>query len=114
VISGLHHGYFDNDEAIADQIRASGARLLFVAISSPRKELFLSKQLERIGPVFAMGVGGTFDLVAGKTRRAPRWMQDMGLEWLFRLLQEPRRMWRRYLIGNARFLWIALKAWWRS
>jgi N-acetylglucosaminyldiphosphoundecaprenol N-acetyl-beta-D-mannosaminyltransferase len=114
VIAGLHHGYFDNDEAIADAVHASGARLLFVAISSPRKEFFLSKHLERIGPVFAMGVGGTFDLVAGKTRRAPLWMQGMGLEWLFRLLQEPRRMWRRYLIGNARFLGIALKAWWRA
>jgi N-acetylglucosaminyldiphosphoundecaprenol N-acetyl-beta-D-mannosaminyltransferase len=113
-IAGRHHGYFDDDEAVADEIRGTGARLLFVAISSPRKEFFLSRNLERIGPLFAMGVGGTFDLVAGKTRRAPRWMQDAGLEWLFRLIQEPRRMWRRYLIGNARFLGLTLRAWWRS
>ncbi len=114
VIAGRHHGYFDDDEAVADEIRRSGARLLFVAISSPRKEFFLSRNLERIGPLFAMGVGGSFDLLAGVTRRAPRWMQDAGLEWLFRLIQEPRRMWRRYLIGNARFLGLTLRAWWRS
>jgi N-acetylglucosaminyldiphosphoundecaprenol N-acetyl-beta-D-mannosaminyltransferase len=113
-VVGRHHGYFDDDAAVADDIRRSGARLLFVAISSPRKEFFLSQNLDRIGPVFAMGVGGTFDLVAGVTRRAPRWMQDAGLEWLFRLIQEPRRMWRRYLIGNARFLGLTLRAWWRS
>lgn len=110
-IAGRHHGYFDDDEAVADQIHDSGARLLFVAISSPRKEFFLSRNLERIGPLFAMGVGGSFDLVAGRLRRAPRWMQDAGLEWFFRLIQEPRRMWKRYLIGNARFLGLTLRAW---
>jgi N-acetylglucosaminyldiphosphoundecaprenol N-acetyl-beta-D-mannosaminyltransferase len=113
-IAGRHHGYFDDDEAVADEIRNSGARLLFVAISSPRKEFFLSRNLERIGPVFTMGVGGSFDLLAGVTRRAPRWMQDAGLEWFFRLMQEPRRMWKRYLIGNARFLGLTLRAWWHS
>jgi N-acetylglucosaminyldiphosphoundecaprenol N-acetyl-beta-D-mannosaminyltransferase len=113
-IAGRHHGYFDDDAAVADDIRNSGARLLFVAISSPRKEFFLSQNLERMGPLFAMGVGGSFDLLAGKTRRAPHWMQDAGLEWLFRLIQEPRRMWKRYLIGNARFLGLTLRAWWRA
>jgi N-acetylglucosaminyldiphosphoundecaprenol N-acetyl-beta-D-mannosaminyltransferase len=112
-IAGRHHGYFDDDETVADEIHRSGARLLFVAISSPRKEFFLSRNLERIGPLFAMGVGGSFDLVAGRLRRAPRWMQDAGLEWLFRLIQEPRRMWKRYLIGNTRFLGLTLRAWWR-
>ena len=113
-VAGRHHGYFDDDAAVADDIRRSGARLLFVAISSPRKEFFLSRNLDRIGPLFAMGVGGSFDLLAGKTRRAPHWMQRAGLEWLFRLIQEPRRMWKRYLIGNARFLGLTLRAWWRS
>jgi N-acetylglucosaminyldiphosphoundecaprenol N-acetyl-beta-D-mannosaminyltransferase len=113
-VAGRHHGYFEDDEAVADDIRESGARLLFVAISSPRKEFFLSRNLGRIGPLFAMGVGGSFDLLAGRTRRAPRWMQEAGLEWLFRLLQEPRRMWKRYLIGNSRFVWLTLRAWWRS
>jgi N-acetylglucosaminyldiphosphoundecaprenol N-acetyl-beta-D-mannosaminyltransferase len=113
-IAGRHHGYFSDDEAVADDIRASGARLLFVAISSPRKEFFLSKNLERIGPLFAMGVGGSFDLLAGVHRRAPRWMQEAGLEWLWRLIQEPRRMWKRYLIGNARFLVLTVKERWRA
>ena len=114
VIAGRHHGYFSDDAPVVEDIRSSGARLLFVAISSPRKEFFLSQNLDRMGPLFAMGVGGSFDLVAGKLRRAPRWMQDAGLEWLFRLIQEPRRMWRRYLIGNARFLGLTLRAWWRA
>jgi N-acetylglucosaminyldiphosphoundecaprenol N-acetyl-beta-D-mannosaminyltransferase len=113
-IAGRHHGNFDDDEAVADEIRSSGARLLFVAISSPRKEFFLSQNLERIGPLFAMGVGGSFDLLAGVTRRAFRWMQNAGLEWLFRLIQEPCRMWKRYLLGNARFLGLTLRAWWCS
>lgn len=113
-IAGRHHGYFDDDVAVADDVRRSGARLLFVAISSPRKEFFLSQNLDRMGALFAMGVGGSFDLLAGKTRRAPHWMQDAGLEWLFRLIQEPRRMWKRYLIGNARFLGLTFRAWWRS
>ncbi len=114
VVAGRHHGYFDDDQAVADDVRRSGARLLFVAISSPRKEFFLSRNLDRIGPLFAMGVGGSFDLLAGRLRRAPRWMQDAGLEWLFRLIQEPRRMWKRYLIGNARFLGLTLRAWRRK
>lgn len=113
-VAGRHHGYFDDDAAVADDIGRSGARLVFVAISSPRKERFLSQNLDRMGPLFAMGVGGSFDLWAGKTRRAPQWMQDAGLEWLFRLIQEPRRMWKRYLIGNARFLGLTFRAWWRS
>ena len=113
-IAGRHHGFFTDDDAVVEDIRRSGARLLFVAISSPRKEFFLAQNLERIGPLFAMGVGGSFDLVAGVLRRAPRWMQDAGLEWLFRLLQEPRRMWRRYLIGNARFLGLTFREWRRA
>lgn len=56
------------------------------------------------------GVGGTFDVVAGKVNRAPGWMQNVGLEWLYRVIQEPKRMWKRYLITNAQFLWLLMKA----
>jgi N-acetylglucosaminyldiphosphoundecaprenol N-acetyl-beta-D-mannosaminyltransferase len=112
VVAGRRNGYFTADEevGIADAIRASGARLLLVGISSPKKERFLAKHLERMGPVLAMGVGGSFDVWAGKTARAPMWMQRVGLEWFYRFAQEPRRMWRRYLIGNLRFGLLLVRA----
>ncbi|MBR8253781.1 WecB/TagA/CpsF family glycosyltransferase [Burkholderia ambifaria] len=110
-IAGMHHGYFwDDEEAVISMIRASGARLLFVAITSPRKENFINRWKAEMGVDFVMGVGGTFDVVAGKVRRAPGWMQKAGLEWLFRVLQEPRRMWRRYWTTNSRFAWMLLRA----
>jgi len=111
VIAGVRNGYFSDDAAIAHEVRLSGAQLLFVGISSPRKEEFLAAQLREMGPVFAMGVGGSFDVVAGLTQRAPLWMQRSGLEWFYRFLQEPGRMWKRYLVGNARFLTIVLREW---
>ncbi|MDI6692888.1 MAG: WecB/TagA/CpsF family glycosyltransferase [Anaerosomatales bacterium] len=113
VVAGAHHGYFDDAAAVAEDIRRSGARVLFVGISSPKKEFLLADHLAEMGPVFAMGVGGSFDVIAGVTRRAPRWMQVAGLEWLYRLIQEPRRMWRRYLVGNVRFAWLVAQEWWR-
>jgi N-acetylglucosaminyldiphosphoundecaprenol N-acetyl-beta-D-mannosaminyltransferase len=103
-LAGVHHGYFwDDEEAVVREIRNSGAEMLFVGISSPKKEQFIDRWRERLGVRFAMGVGGTFDIMAGKVRRAPKWMQRFGLEWLYRVIQEPRRMWRRYLVTNVRF-----------
>lgn len=103
-VAGLHHGYFEeNEEAVVNQIARSGARLLFVAISSPKKEIFIDRWKDKLGVNFVMGVGGTFDVIAGQVRRAPLWMQKSGLEWLFRVIQEPRRMWKRYLITNCKF-----------
>jgi N-acetylglucosaminyldiphosphoundecaprenol N-acetyl-beta-D-mannosaminyltransferase len=104
-IAGHHHGYFwENEAAVVQEIRNSGADLLFVGIASPLKERFIERWKSELGVGFAMGVGGTFDVVAGKVKRAPKWMQRTGLEWFFRVLQEPRRMWRRYLYTNTRFL----------
>lgn len=109
-IAGWHHGYFwDNEEMVVNEIASSGAKMLFIAISSPQKEEFMHKWRGKLGVKFAMGVGGTFDIVAGKTKRAPEWMQRIGLEWFFRLIQEPRRMWKRYLITNCLFLWYLFK-----
>ena len=109
-ISGSHHGYFwDDEQAMVEKIRRSGAKLLFVAITSPRKENFINKWKDELGVDFVMGVGGTFDIVAGKTKRAPVWMQKMALEWLYRLLQEPSRMWKRYLVTNTKFVSALLK-----
>lgn len=103
-IAGYHHGYFwDDEEALVKEIADSGATMLFVAITSPRKENFINRWKEQLGVKFVMGVGGTFDIVAGKSKRAPELMQKCGLEWFYRLLQEPGRMWKRYLVTNTIF-----------
>ncbi len=109
VVAGYHSGYFEDELSIVGDIRASGARLLMVGMPSPAKERFLARNLQQIGPVFAIGVGGSFDVYAGLTTRAPAWMRRIGLEWFFRFAQEPLRLWRRYLIGNARFIRIVAR-----
>jgi len=112
IIAGYRNGYFkkEDEENIARQIVQSGADILFVAISSPTKENFLNDYKYILNQVpFIMGVGGSFDVVADKVKRAPVWMQKAGLEWFYRFLQEPRRMWKRYLIGNSKFIWLVLK-----
>lgn len=111
IIAGYRNGYFKKDEekSIAQQIADSRADILFVAISSPTKEIFLNKYKHIIDIPFIMGVGGSFDVVAGKVSRAPLWMQNAGLEWFYRFLQEPRRMWKRYLVTNSLFMWYMLK-----
>ncbi|KAF0207710.1 MAG: beta-1 [Actinobacteria bacterium] len=104
-IVGVQNGYFDESESdrIVQEIRGSGARMLFVALPTPMKEYWIADHLEELGVPFCMGVGGTFDIVSGHITRAPIWMQSAGLEWVYRLFQEPKRMWRRYLVGNTRF-----------
>lgn len=109
-VAGYHHGYFwDDEESMVEKVRKSGAQLLFVAITSPKKENFINRWKDQLGVNFVMGVGGTFDVVAGKVKRAPLWMQNSGLEWLYRVIQEPRRMWKRYLTTNCEFAWLLLK-----
>ncbi|MFN3637766.1 MAG: WecB/TagA/CpsF family glycosyltransferase [Chloroherpetonaceae bacterium] len=110
-IAGARNGYYKPEEElkIVEEIRASNAQILFVAISSPKKEIFLNTYLDVMNVPFVMGVGGSFDVVAGLVKRAPLWMQKLGLEWLFRFLQEPRRMWRRYIIGNTEFILLLIK-----
>lgn len=105
-IVGYRNGYFSDEEsgAVAEEIRAAGPEILFVAISSPRKEYWLAEHGRTIGVPYVMGVGGSIDVVAGKTRWAPPWVRRAGLEWLFRLAQEPRRLGGRYLTTNARFI----------
>lgn len=105
VIAGYRDGYFTDEEtaAVCEQIRRSHAQLLLVAMSSPKKELFLRDHGAALGVPLVMGVGGAIDVLAGRTRRAPLRWQRAGLEWLYRLLQEPRRMAPRYASSNARF-----------
>lgn len=112
IIAGYRNGYFSpsEEEKVAKEIRDSGAHILFVAMTSPKKEIFLNKHKSFLNIPFVMGVGGSFDVVAGKVKRAPFWMQRWGLEWLYRVGQEPRRMWKRYLVTNSLFIVYVLKA----
>jgi N-acetylglucosaminyldiphosphoundecaprenol N-acetyl-beta-D-mannosaminyltransferase len=112
VLAGYRNGYWKGEAEEADvveQIRAARPDLLFVAISSPKKEQFLGRWQAEMKVPFAMGVGGTFDVAIGHVKRAPLWMQKSGLEWFYRFLQEPRRMFRRYFIEDMAFLWLFLK-----
>jgi len=105
-LCGWHHGYFseNEEETIAEDIRRTSPNILLAAMSSPRKEYWLAEYGPRTGAQFGMGVGGSIDVVAGVTHRAPEWMQQVGLEWLYRLIQEPRRLGRRYAVSNTQFL----------
>lgn len=112
IVAGYRNGYFkkEHERDIARQIADSGANILFVAISSPTKENFLFQNRDILKHVnFTMGVGGSFDVVSGLVRRAPVWMQKWGLEWLYRVYQEPGRMFKRYLVGNAKFIALTFK-----
>ena len=88
-----------------ETINASGADILLAAFGAPRQELWLARHQARLRPRVLMGVGGLFDFYSGSIPRAPIWMREVGLEWTWRLMQEPGRMWRRYLVGNPLFLY---------
>lgn len=105
-VAGSRNGYFDDSEqpAIADAVNESGAQLLFLGMTSPKKEIFVAGYGERSGVNLVHGVGGSFDILAGVTRRAPEGWQRLGLEWLYRAAQEPRRLGRRYLTTNVAFV----------
>lgn len=110
-VAGYRNGYFASSEAgaVAEAIKRTGANFLFVAMGSPAQELWIHSNLDATGAQFALGVGGSFDHISGLSRRAPRWMQQAGLEWLYRLAREPGRLWRRYLIGNTKFAWLVAR-----
>ena len=113
LVVGYRNGYFNKAEEsqVAQEIANTNANMLFVAITSPKKENFLYAYKEVLKNVnFIMGVGGSFDVISGKTTRAPLWMQNIGIEWFYRFLQEPKRMWKRYLVGNTKFILLVLKA----
>ena len=105
LIAGMHHGYFrpEEEERVVAEINESGADCLFIGMPSPHKERFLAAHREALATPFVMGVGGSFDVMAGIVSRAPSWAQQFGLEWLFRVLQEPRRLFWRYAETNTKF-----------
>jgi N-acetylglucosaminyldiphosphoundecaprenol N-acetyl-beta-D-mannosaminyltransferase len=95
--------------AVAREILAAQPHILFVALGAPKQEYWIHEHGKKLGVPLSIGIGGSFEMVSGAIRRAPRWIQAAGLEWLFRLALEPRRLWKRYLIGNAQFLAILLR-----
>ncbi len=110
-VVGARNGYYTpaEEESIAREIAATRPQMLFVAMTSPKKERFLARWSELMDVQVCHGVGGSFDVLAGLTRRAPRRWQALGLEWLYRVLQEPRRLWKRYLVTNTLFMGLVLR-----
>ena len=112
IIAGFRNGYFNEKEEkeIVKKINESQANILFVAMTSPKKEIFLNKNKNELKNInLIMGVGGSFDVISGSIKRAPKFMQEIGLEWFYRFIKEPRRLWRRYLFGNIKFILLILK-----
>jgi N-acetylglucosaminyldiphosphoundecaprenol N-acetyl-beta-D-mannosaminyltransferase len=108
-VAGMNDGYFQSDAAVCDKIRDSAADILLVGMGFSMQEKWIRNYQESMGVPVALGVGGSFDVMSGRLKRAPLWMQRYGLEWLYRLKQEKKRLWKRYLVSNTRFLWEVLK-----
>ena len=110
--AGWQDGYYDRDDeqAVMERIRDSGADCLFIAMPTPHKERIMREYKQMLNVPFIMGVGGSVDVIAGYVARAPLWMQHAGLEWFYRFVQEPRRMWKRYLTTNLAFAWLLARA----
>lgn len=114
-VAGMRNGYFrpEDEPDVLEAINESGADCLFVAMPTPRKERFLRKHRDALVPNFVMGVGGSFDVYGGKVARAPKVVQTVGFEWLFRVAQEPRRLWPRYYETNSAYAVLLLREWLR-
>jgi N-acetylglucosaminyldiphosphoundecaprenol N-acetyl-beta-D-mannosaminyltransferase len=108
-IAGFRDGYFGPDAhlSIVEEIRTARPDMLFVGMPSPFKEIWCERHRQRLDVPIIIGVGGSFDVLAGFIRRAPRMLQSLGLEWFWRLLMEPRRLWKHYLTNNSEFIWRA-------
>jgi len=115
-VAGHRNGYYQASEelAIVEMINNSNPDILLLGMPSPQKEFFVEKYKDQLQVKYFFGVGGFFDILSGKIKRAPVWMQKSGLEWFYRFIQEPRRMWSRYIIGNIKFIILVLKEKWRK
>jgi len=110
-VVGVRDGYFgkEHEADLSAQIRESGADVVLVGISTPKREDWMVRRGGEVGAPVVIGVGGLLDILAGSTKEGPAWLRNVGMMWLYRFLQEPRRMWKRYLVGNSRFAWKMLK-----
>jgi N-acetylglucosaminyldiphosphoundecaprenol N-acetyl-beta-D-mannosaminyltransferase len=113
-LAGFRHGFFTAGEEpdVIAAVRESNAAILMVAFGAPKQDKWIANHLRDLGPRMCVGVGGLFDFYSGRIPRAPTWMRELGLEWLYRFIQEPRRMWRRYFVGNAIFLFRVIRQRW--
>jgi N-acetylglucosaminyldiphosphoundecaprenol N-acetyl-beta-D-mannosaminyltransferase len=112
IVCGSCHGYLSSEQSsdVARMIRESQPDLLLVALGTPAQELWIAQNMRDINVRVAIGVGGLFDFFGGRVRRAPLWLRKINMEWAYRLMREPKRLWRRYLIGNPVFLWRVFRA----
>lgn len=110
-VAGFRNGYFGPDDhpSVVAEIARRSPHLLFVGMPSPFKETWCERYRHGLGVPVIVGVGGTFDVLTGRVRRAPRFLQSLGLEWSWRLAMEPRKMWKRYLVTNSEFVWLATR-----
>ncbi|MBN1523374.1 MAG: WecB/TagA/CpsF family glycosyltransferase [Spirochaetales bacterium] len=109
ILAGFHHGYFKSDTVMVSIIKKVRPDILLVGMGFSMQEKWIYNNKTSLDIPVIMGVGGTFDVISGEIPRAPVWMQKTGLEWLFRLLQEPQRLWKRYLVSNTMFIYNVLK-----
>ena len=112
-ITGRHHGHFNHEtesDEVIQKINESPSDYLLVAFGVPAQEIWINRYKEKINASVMIGVGGLFDFYSGKNKRAPQWMRELGLEWIYRIYQEPSRMWRRYVIGNPKFILRVLRS----
>jgi N-acetylglucosaminyldiphosphoundecaprenol N-acetyl-beta-D-mannosaminyltransferase len=112
-VAGHHEPPFgigiDDATSDVDRIVRSGANVIWVGLGHPKQELWMRRHRDRFAGML-LGVGAAFDFHSGRKKEAPRWMKSAGLQWLHRLVKEPRRLWRRYFVGNTRFLWLLLRS----
>ena len=111
-VAGIDDSFVKLDEdqpEIIARINAAKPDILFVALGNPKQELWMGRNLDKIDAGALIGIGGTFNFIAGKVKRAPRWVQKCGLEWIYRIIQEPGRLWRRYAYGLVKFSWLSLR-----
>lgn len=108
-IVGTNSGYFDNDETVIRKVNNSRADLLFVAMGAPLQEKWIARNREELSPRLCLGVGALFDYISGNIPRAPKFLRELHLEWLWRIFIEPKRMFKRYIIDGLQFFWLVLK-----
>lgn len=111
-VLGGQHGYYSKEEeaSVLDKIKNLRPDIIFVAFGAPKQDLWIAEHLNQLPVKVAMGVGGLFDFYSGRIERAPVWMREIGLEWLFRFIQEPKRMWKRYFVGNFLFIYRVIRS----
>ena len=112
-VAGVDPAFVKLDEEqpeIVARINAARPDVLFVALGNPKQELWMGRNADKLDVGAMIGIGGTFNFIAGRVKRAPRWMQRSGLEWIYRIVQEPGRLWRRYAYGLVKFSWLSLRA----